>query len=65
MVLRELVVEMLKRMGAAGHRTVWATAEPGIFVYITHRPETARAAEQALEKAGLLCQTEMGPADTL
>lgn len=65
MVLRELVVEMVKRMDAAGHQTVWATADPGIFVYVTYRPETARAVEQALEQTGLLCHTEMGPADTI
>jgi hypothetical protein len=69
--LTDYVVEMIKRMLAAGHMRAWSNinytrvsdevrVESGGFVFVTLDPEVAMNAKDALQAAGVLCNTDLG-----
>src|SRR5262245_34469267 len=64
---REAFAEMLRRAEEIEHKTVWARGNvttnevPGKwFLFFTANSETARKVEDALNAAGLLCDTDLG-----
>jgi hypothetical protein len=51
---------MMNEMLAGGHRTIWSLGSNDL-VYFTFNGENARKAAAALDEAGCLCPTVLGP----
>jgi hypothetical protein len=54
--LDDVLLTMSRRMSESGHRTAWLHSGNGVFILVTHAPDTAGRVRDVLDREGLLCQ---------